>query len=103
MVAQSKGLELVVTTVDHTVIVEADRQILAAALANLVQNALKFTAPRTTVRLRASTTMTRVIIEVEDSPTVVPANAANDEWLETLDTLVRHPSEGRNSSKPPAG
>ena len=44
-----------------------------------------------------------VIIEVEDSPTVVPANAANDEWLETLDTLVRHPSEGRNSSKPPAG
>ena len=66
MVAQSKGLELVVTTVDHTVIVEADRQILAAALANLVQNALKFTAPRTTVRLRASTTMTRVIIEVED-------------------------------------
>jgi signal transduction histidine kinase len=66
MVAQSKGLGLVVTTVDHTVIVEADRQILAAAIANLVQNALKFTAPGTTVHLRASTTTSRVLIDVED-------------------------------------
>jgi protein phosphatase len=37
-----------------------------------------------------------IIIEVEDSPTIVPANSANEEWLETLDTIVGH-----KSSKPP--
>ncbi|HEX7663055.1 MAG TPA: haloacid dehalogenase-like hydrolase [Polyangiaceae bacterium] len=31
-----------------------------------------------------------VIIEVEDSPTVVPANSASDEWIDALDTLVGH-------------
>lgn len=40
-----------------------------------------------------------IIIEVEDSPTIVPANSANEEWLETLDTLVGHKSDGK--SKPP--
>ncbi|MEO7111197.1 MAG: HAMP domain-containing sensor histidine kinase [Polyangiaceae bacterium] len=66
MLAKSHGLTLSVTSVDHTVIVEVDRQILGAAIANLLQNAFKFTRPRTTVCLRASTTDTRVLIEVED-------------------------------------
>ena len=66
MEAESKGLQLLVTAVDHNVIVEADRQILAAAVTNLVQNALKFTRPGTTISLRAITTTTRVLIEVED-------------------------------------
>jgi hypothetical protein len=66
MVAQTRKLTFVVTTVDPTVIVEADRQILAATIANLLQNALKFTHDGTTVRLRAQATATRVLIEVED-------------------------------------
>lgn len=66
MVALSAGLRLVVAPIDSSVIVEADRQILAAAVANLVQNALKFTHKGSTVRLRAMTTETRVLIEVED-------------------------------------
>jgi signal transduction histidine kinase len=66
LVAQGSGLYLSVTTVDPSVIVEADRQILAAAISNLVQNALKFTHPGTTVRLRASATTTRVLIDIED-------------------------------------
>jgi signal transduction histidine kinase len=75
--AELKGLTLTVTTVDDTVIVDADRQILAAAVANLTQNALKFTRPGTTVLLRASTTISRVLIEVEDEcgglpPDLVP-------------------------------
>ena len=52
MVARGEGFRFAVTTVDSSVIVEADRQILAAAIANLVQNALKFTRPGTTVKLR---------------------------------------------------
>ncbi len=66
MVAQARGLRVTTTSVDPSVIVEADRPILAAALANLVQNALKFTHPGTTVTIRASTTADRVLIAVED-------------------------------------
>jgi signal transduction histidine kinase len=66
VIAQTLGLDLRVETVDETVIVECDRQILAAAVANLVQNALKFTRPRTLVTLRATATETRVLIDVQD-------------------------------------
>jgi signal transduction histidine kinase len=65
-VAQAKGIHFAVTTADRTVIVEADRPILAAAIANLLQNAYKFTLPGTSVKLRARTTTSRVLIEVED-------------------------------------
>ena len=66
LVAGTRSLQLAVVPVDLDVIVSADRQILAAAVANLLQNALKFTHPSTTVKLRAVTTATRVMIEVED-------------------------------------
>jgi signal transduction histidine kinase len=76
MVAQAKGIQLEVTSVDHNVIVEADVPVLAAALANLLQNAIKFTLPGTTVKLRASTTTSRVLLEVEDECGGLPAGAA---------------------------
>jgi signal transduction histidine kinase len=66
MVARDRGLQFEVAAVDYSVIVEADRQILAATIANLVQNALKFTRPDSTVKLGASTTTDRVHISVED-------------------------------------
>ena len=74
--AETRGLHFVVTTVDRTIIVEADRPILAAALANLLQNAFKFTLPGTTVKLRASTTTSRVLIEVEDECGGLPSGEA---------------------------
>ena len=55
-----------VTTVDRSVEVNVDRQILAGAIANLLQNALKFTRPDGHVTLRTSATAQRVLIEVED-------------------------------------
>jgi signal transduction histidine kinase len=76
VVAQAKGLHFRVTTVDPAVIVEADRPILAAAIANLLQNAFKFTRPGTMVKLRASTTTNRVLIEVEDECGGLPAGEA---------------------------
>ena len=66
MLAQKRDVHLSVTHVDHTVVVHADRQILAAAIFNLLQNAFKFTRPHSTVSLRANTTPTHVLIEVED-------------------------------------
>jgi signal transduction histidine kinase len=78
VVAQAKGLHFVVTTVDRTVIVEADRPILAAAIANLLQNAFKFTLPGTAVKLRASATTSRVLIEVEDECGGLPSGDAEN-------------------------
>jgi signal transduction histidine kinase len=66
MVAHTRGLRLAVTTVDPTIIVHADRQILAATVANLVQNALKFSREGALVKLSASTTASRVLIDVQD-------------------------------------
>ena len=62
-----KGLRFEVTRVDRNLVVEADRQILGAAIANLTHNALKFTRPDTTVCIRAKTVNGRVLIEVEDA------------------------------------
>jgi signal transduction histidine kinase len=64
--ARTRGIQLVLARADETLAVDADRQILAAAVANLLQNALKFTAPSTTVKLDVRATATRVLIEVED-------------------------------------
>jgi signal transduction histidine kinase len=78
VVAHAKGIQLAVTTAERTVIVEADRPILAAAIANLLQNAFKFTLPGTTVKLRASTTTSRVLIEVEDECGGLPSGKAEN-------------------------
>jgi len=78
LVAQTRGIQFSLSKVDPTVFVEADRQIIAAAVANLLQNALKFTRPATTVKLSASTTATRVLIEVEDECGGLPPGKAKD-------------------------
>ncbi len=74
LVAETRGLRFEAAAVDASVIVEADRQILAAALTNLLQNAFKFTRADTTVWLRASTTITRVLIDVEDECGGIPGD-----------------------------
>lgn len=76
MVARKQGLRFAVASVDHSVIVEADRQILCAAVANLVQNALKFTRRGTTITLRATATTSRVLIDVEDECGGLPPGQA---------------------------
>jgi signal transduction histidine kinase len=64
--AKSRGLQLSVPTVDYAIEVSADRPLLASAIANLLQNALKFTHPHSMVTLRATASAERVLIEVED-------------------------------------
>jgi signal transduction histidine kinase len=66
MEAQPRGIKLVVMAIDNQATIEADRQILAAVLSNVLQNAFKFTRQGTTVTLRVAAGAERVLIEVED-------------------------------------
>lgn len=52
--------------IDWQIEIEADRQFILTALANLVQNAIKYTKTGGTICLRAKEVEDRVIIEVED-------------------------------------
>ena len=64
--ARASGITLRVTPTEGEVAIEADRQILAAVVRNLLQNAFKFTRRRTTVTLRTGASAERVVIEVQD-------------------------------------
>ena len=64
--ARMRPIHLVVTTVDRTVFIEGDRQVLAAAISNLLENAFKFSHPNGTVSLTTTATADRVFFEVED-------------------------------------
>jgi signal transduction histidine kinase len=66
MNAQALGLTLTVAPVESDIEVKVDRQLLAAAIANLLQNAFKFTRPLGHVSLNTSASPDRVAIEVVD-------------------------------------
>ncbi len=66
MDAQARNVRLVVMDVEVGLAVEVHHHILAAAVANLLQNAFKFTKPNGAVWLRAYSGLDRVLIEVED-------------------------------------
>ena len=76
--AQAKGFRLVVPPVMDGLVVEADRHELAAAVRNLVQNAVKFTRPGTTVNLRVRPSAGRVRIEVQDECGGLPGGCPDD-------------------------
>ena len=64
--ADNRGHHLVVEPVEFGIVVDADPQILTAALGNLLQNAFKFTRPHTKVSLTTHATADHVVIEVAD-------------------------------------
>jgi len=71
--AESRGLQFSVGPADPEWAVDADPQLLASAVMNLVNNALKFTVPGGRVMLRARTDDgARLLIEVEDECGGIP-------------------------------
>ncbi|HEX7669121.1 MAG TPA: HAMP domain-containing sensor histidine kinase [Polyangiaceae bacterium] len=66
MQAEGSGLELHVNSVADDVLIDADWQLLASALLNLLQNAFKFTRARGKVTVTARATADRVLFEVFD-------------------------------------
>jgi signal transduction histidine kinase len=76
--ANARGIRLAVIPVEDGVAIEADRQVLAAVVGNLLQNAFKFTRPRTTVTLRVGATADRVLIEIQDECGGLPRGNVNE-------------------------
>lgn len=74
--AQARGCELSVARVERDLAVQADRELLLCALGNLLQNAFKFTAPRTRVSLTGRAEGGRVLIEVADQCGGLPRGQA---------------------------
>ena len=88
--ASARNVRLTVMPVEDGVAIEADRQILAAVVGNLLQNAFKFTLPRTTVTLRVGASAERVLIEIQDECGGLPSGNVNE---------LFHPFEQRSADR----
>jgi signal transduction histidine kinase len=78
VLAQAREINFSVDLGDLTLTVAADRQLLTAAVANLVQNAFKFTRKKGSVSLRTRTAGGRVLIDVEDECGGLPPGKAEE-------------------------
>jgi len=68
LVANARSIKLTVIPVEEAdgTAIEADRQVLAAVMMNVLENAFKFTRPGTTVTLRVEASTERVLIKIQD-------------------------------------
>jgi signal transduction histidine kinase len=66
LAAHARGVTLLVAPTPDDLTIDADAQILAAVIGNLLQNAFKFTHDNSTVTLRMAASAERVLIEVQD-------------------------------------
>lgn len=64
--AAARGLSFS-SAVEPGLVIEADREMISSALANLLQNAMKFSRPGGTIVLTARAVADRIAISVEDS------------------------------------
>jgi signal transduction histidine kinase len=78
MEASARGLTFAVRRVEPDVDVKVDRQLLAAAVANLLQNAFKFCRAHGRVSLKTWSTEDRVLIAVEDECGGLPPGKADE-------------------------
>jgi signal transduction histidine kinase len=76
MQADGYGLLLSVDFVDPEIVIDADRQLLASAVSNLLHNAFKFTPPHGRVTLAVVAIRDRVTINVRDECGGLPPGKA---------------------------
>jgi signal transduction histidine kinase len=79
--ADIKGCVLIVAAVDPKLMISGDRDLLSAAIGNLLQNAFKFSHAHGEVSLNAYTSGDRVLIDVEDSCGGLPEGEAEKMFL----------------------
>jgi signal transduction histidine kinase len=76
--ASAHGCQFTVSAVDTELAVDGDRDILLAAVGNLLQNAFKFTKAHTEVSLNVYGAADRILIEVEDHCGGLPAGVTEE-------------------------
>lgn len=76
--ADIRGCDLLVSNVDSSLRIEANRDLLLAALGNLLSNAFKFTHRGTTVRLTAHAVDERIFVEIADHCGGLAVNQAEE-------------------------
>jgi signal transduction histidine kinase len=81
LVAEIRGCLLIVAAVDPKLAISGDRDLLLAAMGNLLRNAFKFSRAPGEVSLNAYTSGDRVMIDVEDSCGGLPDGAAETMFL----------------------
>ncbi|MGE3517646.1 MAG: sensor histidine kinase [Vicinamibacterales bacterium] len=74
--SEYRGVRFTVTPVDPALIVEADAQLLASAVMNLLHNAFKNTRTGGSVLLRAQADGQRLFVEIEDECGGIPESKA---------------------------
>ena len=70
--AMARGLGFS-SAIEPDLVIDADRQMISSAVANLLQNALKFTRPSGHIALTARAVAGRVVLQVEDECGGLPA------------------------------
>jgi signal transduction histidine kinase len=88
--AKARGHQLTVDPVEYGVSIEADRQLLVAAAANLLQNAFKFTKNPGHIWLRTRVSADLVFIDIEDECGGLPPGRAE---------ALFHPFQQRSSDR----
>jgi signal transduction histidine kinase len=81
LAAQVSGARLAVSSVAMDLAISGDRDLLYAAIGNLLQNAFKFTHKHTEVTLNAYAVADRILIEVKDHCGGLPAGNAEKMFL----------------------
>jgi signal transduction histidine kinase len=76
--ARACGVHFALASVGRAVTIEGDRQNLAAAVSNLLQNAFKFSRKQGRVTLTVRATADRVLFEVEDECGGLPLGKVDD-------------------------
>jgi len=76
--ANARGVVLTLMPVEDGVAIEADRQVLAAVVGNVLQNAFKFTRSGSTVALSVRASAERVLIEIQDECDGLPDGDVNE-------------------------
>ena len=101
MVAKTRDQRLTVDPVEYGVAIDGNRQLLAAAVANLLQNAFKFNRPHGSVRLRTHTAANRVLIDVEDECGGLPPGKLDALWPLQPARNRSHRTRARPLHQPP--
>jgi len=73
-VAEEKGLRLTIETAPDPIEIRGDRHMLSRAIANLVENALKYTPPGGTIAVRVTAEGTMARLTVADDGPGIPAD-----------------------------